>query len=367
MSTTVEVDNLTKRFGDVEAVSAVNLRFAPGKVTAVLGPSGCGKTTTLKIIVGLLAPTFGDVLFDGRSMVHTKAEKRGAVMVFQSHLLFPYMSVQDNVGFGLRMRGVSKKEMWVRSCEMLERVGLGGLETRRPHQLSGGQQQRVALARALVVEPKVLLLDEPLSNLDAHLREDMRLLIAKIQQDLGLTTIVVTHDQQEAVVLADRIALMLDGRLEQVGSPEDFYARPRTESVARFFRCRNLVRGELEDGVVKTSLGRLQVAGGCVTHGEALVAFRPNALHLDPVVGCNEFEAVVKELVFLGDTIQVILAAGDQSLEMVLESGDVGRVQLGERVKVGVSPHSAWAVLPDFGVPGTDASALVADPEVETT
>lgn len=362
MSTTVEIKGLTKRFGDVEAVSEVDLRIEPGEVTAMLGPSGCGKTTTLKMIVGLLAPTYGDVLFDGTSVVRTKAEKRGAVMVFQSHLLFPYMSVEDNVGFGLRMRGVSKNEIRQRASEMLERVGLGGMGKRRPHELSGGQQQRVALARALVVEPKVLLLDEPLSNLDAHLREDMRLLITEIQQEFKLTTIVVTHDQQEAVLLADRIALMLDGMLEQVGTPEDFYTRPRTERAARFFRWSNLLRGEFRDGAVETSLGRFEVAGGAVDHGPATVAFRPDAVEFDP--GRNEIEAVVNEMVFLGDAIRISLTAGDESLEMVTKPEAARRVQPGEIVRVGVPPELTWAVIPNDDGLATDTTEPEKGPAV---
>ena len=344
MSAAVDVRGLTKRFGDREAVSEVDLRLEPGLVTAMLGPSGCGKTTTLKTIAGLLAPTYGDVLFDGRSVVGTKAEQRGAVMVFQSHLLFPYLNVGDNVAFGLRMRKLGKAARRERSRRMLERVGLGGFETRRPHELSGGQQQRVALARALVVEPRVLLLDEPLSNLDTHLRDDMRRLISEIQQEFEVTTIVVTHDQQEALLLADRIALMLDGRIEQVGTPEDLYTRPRTERAARFFRWTNLLPGTWIDGALDTTIGRFEVAGGAITQGPATVAFRPDALEVD--LDTNAVSATVQELVFLGETIRVTLTAGDERLEMVSTPESARRLRPGQRIRVGVPVASTWAVIP---------------------
>jgi len=212
---------------DTYAVYDLTLDIASGRITALLGPSGCGKTTTLKMIAGLLPPTQGDITFDGQSVLGIPAERRGAVMVFQNYLLFPYMSVGENVGFGLKMRGVDQQTIRRKAAEMLDLVKLPGFEDRRPKQLSGGQQQRVALARALIVEPKVLLLDEPLSNLDAHLRDEMRELILSIQRQLGITTIFVTHDQEEAVVLADRIALIFDGRLHQFRPPERLLRTPR--------------------------------------------------------------------------------------------------------------------------------------------
>ena len=239
--TDVSLQSLSRRFGDNVAVRDLSLDIESGELVAFLGPSGCGKTTTLRMITGLLRPTSGDVQFDGESVVEIPTERRGAVMVFQKHLLFPTMDVAQNVGFGLKMAGVDKSEISSRVSEMLRLVELPGLEERKAHELSGGQQQRVALARALVVRPKVLLLDEPLANLDANLLITMRQLIRSIQSELGITAIFVTHDQEEAVMLADRVALMLDGVLQQVGSPDVFYRSPRTTEVARFFRNGNFL------------------------------------------------------------------------------------------------------------------------------
>ena len=257
--TTVVLRNLTKRFGgDEPAVQNLSLEIKSGELVGLLGPSGCGKTTTLKMIAGLLYPTEGDITFDGVSVLDIPTEKRGAVMVFQNHLLFPYMNVFDNIGFGLRMRKIRKDEIFDRADKMLEMVYLRGFESRRPSELSGGQQQRVALARALVTEPRLLLLDEPLSNLDAHLRYEMRELILELQRKLKITTIFVTHDQQEAVILADRTALIFDGVLQQYGGPREFYENPASESVAKFFGAENFLEGVKTGTWAETRIGNMQ-------------------------------------------------------------------------------------------------------------
>ncbi|MBA2495643.1 MAG: ABC transporter ATP-binding protein, partial [Acidimicrobiia bacterium] len=232
----------------VPAVDGVDLEVAPGSLVALVGPSGCGKTTTLKMVAGLLDPDAGDVRFDDRSVVRLPVEKRPVAMVFQKPLLFPHMSVGQNVGFGLRVRRAGKTTITARVAEMLELVRLPGLAERKVGQLSGGQEQRVALARALVTDPEVLLLDEPLSQLDAALRVEMRDLVAGVQRELGVTTLFVTHDQDEAVVLADRVALLLDGRVVQHAEPRAFYERPASMAVARFFGVRNAVAGTVVDG-----------------------------------------------------------------------------------------------------------------------
>lgn len=218
------------------AVDQVTLSVGDGELLVLLGPSGCGKTTILRVIAGLVRPDAGDVAFDGLSVGSTPPEKRGAVMVFQEHALVPFRSVADNVGFGLQVRRVPKRQRAERIAEALDLVQLGGLGERRPSELSGGQRQRVALARALVVEPRVLLLDEPLSSLDQHLRSELGQAICDIQQRIGITTVMVTHDQAEAHAMADRVAVMIDGRLRRVGTAAEIAADPGDDEVARLLR-----------------------------------------------------------------------------------------------------------------------------------
>ncbi|MEX1020975.1 MAG: ABC transporter ATP-binding protein [Litorilinea sp.] len=255
----VSLVNLYKDYGETAAVIDLNLAVARGELVALLGPSGCGKTSTLRMIAGLLPPSRGDIQFDGRSVLAIPAERRGAVMVFQKHLLFPHMTVGENVAFGLKMRGESGATLRRKVGDMLGMVQLAGFENRRSHELSGGQQQRVALARALVIEPAVLLLDEPLANLDANLRLEMRRLIRTLQQALEMTTLFVTHDQEEAIMLADQVAVMDGGRLLQQGTPRALYEQPASPTVARFFRNENLLAGVKQGLCVETGGYRLAV------------------------------------------------------------------------------------------------------------
>ncbi len=307
--TQVVLKDLTRRFDSVIAVNRLNLEIKPGELIAFLGPSGCGKTTTLRMITGLLLPSEGDVLFDGRSVITIPTEKRGAVMVFQKHLLFPTMNVAKNVGFGLKMAGVPRAEIDRRVSEMLELVRLPGFEKRRPHELSGGQQQRIALARALIVHPNVLLLDEPLANLDANLRLEMRELIRSIQSELNTTTIFVTHDQEEAVMLADRIALMFNGILQQFDEPLAFYERPKSAEVAHFFRNDNLLLGVKKDDFVETDLGKLEIDPQHVNqpNGKVKLTVRPEDVHLVPNGDSNQIQAKVLTQVYMGTYTQVQL------------------------------------------------------------
>lgn len=307
--TTVMLKNLTRRFGDVVAVNQLNLEIDSGEMVAFLGPSGCGKTTTLRMITGLLLPSDGDVLFDNQSMLTIATEKRGAVMVFQKHLLFPTMSVGQNVGFGLRMQRMDKKEIEKRVSQMLELVRLPGFETRKAHELSGGQQQRIALARALIVQPKVLLLDEPLANLDANLRLEMRELIRGIQQELAITSIFVTHDQEEAVMLADRVALMFEGKLMQYDSPDVFYKRPSTIEIARFFRNENFIKGTRRGAVVETSLGNLQINPDSQgqPNGSVWLSVRPEDVALDVREATNVVQVKLLSRVYMGTFTQLQL------------------------------------------------------------
>lgn len=320
----------------------MTLDVPTGELTALLGPSGCGKTTTMKMIAGLLTPTSGDITFDGRSILKEKPENRGVVMVFQNYLLFPYMSVADNVGFGLRMRKVPKDQIAARVAEMLALVKLPDLGGRRPSELSGGQQQRVALARALIVRPNVLLLDEPLSNLDAHLRIEMRDLIRSIQKDLGITTIFVTHDQEEAVVLADRVALILDGRLRQYDVPDAFYRRPADRDVAAFFGGHNVLPGASADGMFDCALGKLALPSGARS-GPGLVTFRPEAVRIGPAE-LNALQAVVAERIYLGTQTRLRLTIGSTVIEAVLSPDLVDGVTAGDTITINLPPGSLWVM-----------------------
>jgi len=340
--TAVNLHQLTKRYGAVVAVNELDLAVASGELVALLGPSGCGKTTTMRMIAGLLEPTSGDVRFDHKSMLVVPAERRGAVMVFQKHLLFPTMDVAQNVGFGLKMRGVDAREIAKRVGIMLDRVRLTGFEKRRAHQLSGGQQQRVALARALVVQPKVLLLDEPLANLDANLRLEMRELIGRIQRELKITTIFVTHDQEEAVMLADRVALMFDGVLQQYDPPRAFYEQPRTVQIARFFRNDNMMAGQKQGDRVTTAVGEFQIDVNRVTQpdGPVLLSVRPEEIQLAAVAGDNLVHLPVVSSLYMGTYTQVQLQV-DGKIWQAHGPADL-RLQPGEMIPVCLSPQRIW-------------------------
>jgi ABC-type Fe3+/spermidine/putrescine transport system ATPase subunit len=296
----ITLRGLSLRYPGTEAAALreLDLEVRSGELVCLLGPSGCGKTTTLKLIAGLLRPSAGEVLFDGRRMNEVKPEHREAVMVFQSYLLFPYLNVADNIGFGLRMRRVGRAETERRAGEMIKLMRLDGLEKRRPSELSGGQQQRVALARALVLRPRVLLLDEPLSNLDAHLRDEMRELILRLQRSLQLTTVFVTHDQEEAVLLAQRVALLFDGSLHQFAETRQFYERPGSLRVADFFGARNFLEGVKRGNLFHTALGELSVRSE-LADGPATLVIRPEAL-LPGRHGPNVLEVPVVRQVYMG-------------------------------------------------------------------
>jgi ABC-type Fe3+/spermidine/putrescine transport system ATPase subunit len=344
--TQVNLVSLSKTFHGAENVNAVtglNLQIQTGKITALLGPSGCGKTTTLKMIAGLLDPSAGDITFDGVSVLAVPAERRKAAMVFQNYLLFPYMTIGDNVGFGLRMCHEDAQLIKKKVAEMLELVHLPGYQARRPKQLSGGQQQRVALARALIVEPKVLLLDEPLSSLDAHLRDEMRELIQSIQRQLGITTIFVTHDQEEAVVLADKIALLFLGKLHQFDSPATFYERPVSAQVARFFGGTNFVSGTKRDGKVETSLGVINVKPQDIPDGPVTISVRPESLSLVES-GENTVPARIKSHIYVGTHSRFKVEAAGHAFEVVAEASSVARYRDGEVVQLKFPREKIWLV-----------------------
>ena len=263
-------------------------------------------------------------------------------MVFQNHLLFPYMSVADNVGFGLRMRKVAKPEIDARVAAMLAQVQLPDLGRRRPSELSGGQQQRVALARALIVRPRVLLLDEPLSNLDAHLRFEMRDLIRALQRDMGITTIFVTHDQEEAVVLADRVALILNGRLRQHGPADVFYKRPADEEVARFFGGRNFFAGSSDAGMFHCALGALQLPEGA-RNGPGKITFRPESVKIGAAAE-NTLAARILDRTYLGTQTRLRLTTGGVSVDAVLSPDLVEGLEVGAEISINLPRHTLWVM-----------------------
>ncbi len=276
--TTLLLDRLSVNYGTICALRDFTLAIRPTELIALLGPSGCGKTTVLKTIAGLLTPASGDVKFNAASVLSVPAEQRGATLVFQKPLLFPHMTIVENVGFGLKMRRMAKAEIADRVAQALQWVQLEGYERRKPHELSGGQEQRVALARALVTEPRVLLLDEPFSALDENLRSEMRLLVRELQQRLRITTIFVTHDQREALSVADRIALLLDGRMEQCGIPRELLLSPVSAQAARFFGWK-LLSGERSGQIVHTRAGKLFLSESG-QDGPCQVAFRHENVRL---------------------------------------------------------------------------------------
>jgi len=313
MLTKVSVDGVTKRFGEVVAVDDVSAGIEDGEFFALLGPSGCGKTTLLRIVAGFELPDSGKIYFGGREMTNVPPNKRGTGMVFQNYALWPHMTVRENIEFGLKMRKMSNDERAKRVAHVVELLRLGGLEARSPLQLSGGQQQRVAVARALAIEPQILLMDEPLSNLDAKLRIETRTELKKIQRELGITVIYVTHDQEEAMSIADRIGIMNRGQLLQVGSPRETYLFPRSLFVADFIGQATWVQGSVsskEEFVsVTTPVGKIRgkfAPGTDVDIGGKVIAVvRPEHLSLRQMDQANEIRVKVSALSYLGSVTRV--------------------------------------------------------------
>jgi len=293
---TVELVDVVKDYGSSRALTGVNLTMRPGEFVALLGPSGCGKTTVLRSLSGLEQITSGAIRIDGQDVAGVPVNKRDIGMVFQSYSLFPHMTVSQNVAFGLEMRKVAAGDRRRRVDEALEMVGLGHLGGRFAHQLSGGQQQRVALARALVTRPRVLLLDEPLSALDAKVRVQLRDEIRRIQTELGITTLFVTHDQEEALAVADRVAVMSQGDIEQIGAPEELYRAPRSAFVADFVGLSNRVRGEIRNGVVHVMGTQFELLGDAQADGPVEALIRPE----DVLYGAGRISGTVITTSFLG-------------------------------------------------------------------
>ena len=327
--------DVVKRYGQTTAVSGVSFAVEQGTLVTLLGPSGCGKTTTLRMIAGLELPSEGRIEIAGGDVTHLSATRRDVSMVFQSYALFPHMSVRENVAYGLRRSGVAWAEATQRALDGLAQVGLEGYGQRQPSELSGGQQQRVAVARALVLKPSVLLFDEPLSNLDARLRRQMREEIRELQQRLGLTVVYVTHDQQEAMAVSDRIIVMNAGRIEQQGTPRELYERPATPFLAHFMGESNPARGHvrrLDAGRVRVRLGdtEVDVADAKAPDGEATVAVRPEAITVETAPGpANALPGTIAKASYLGthmeysiDTEAGALFATCPRVERPLSAGD---------------------------------------------
>lgn len=334
--------SLTKKYEGAKAacVKGVDLEVEEGQIVVLLGPSGCGKTTTMKMIAGLIEPTSGDVLIEGRSVLSVPADKRDVSMVFQKPLLFPHMTVAQNIGFGLKMRRVPRDVIERKVKEMLELVKLEGYGERKASQLSGGQEQRVSLARALIVEPKLLLLDEPLSALDAELRLDMRELIRKINERYKITMMFVTHDQQEAVMLADKIALMVDGEIVQYDRSPEFYTRPRTRRVAEFFGWTNFVPAVQKGRKVVCSFGEFVFPGLQEHDGPICLTIRPEAAVLCPEG--DGYRAAVRNAVYMGTRIYYEVECLGSRLGISLDSERMyGR---GEEIHIRFVPSKIWAV-----------------------
>jgi putative spermidine/putrescine transport system ATP-binding protein len=336
MSTSVVLDGLSRSFGAVRALDGLSLEIAPGELVALLGPSGCGKTTALRIVAGFETADSGSVLVNGADVSSLPAAKRDMGMVFQSYSLFPNMSALDNVAFGLQMRRLGAGERRARAGELLEMVGLSDHARHYPHQLSGGQQQRVALARALAIEPRVLLLDEPLSALDAKVRLQLREQIRTLQQRLGTTTMFVTHDQEEALSMADRVGVMKDGRLEQIDAPDELYAHPATEFVAEFVGVMNRVPGTLASGAV-TVLGLtvpVKEQSAAIADGTVDVLIRPEGLLMTQAEGGN---GTVTIRTFLGSVTRVsVELPGGVTVRVDKPSAEAALIPPGSSVSVTV-------------------------------
>jgi spermidine/putrescine transport system ATP-binding protein len=350
----VELRSLTKRYDESLAVDAINATINAGEFFSLLGPSGCGKTTTLRMIAGFVRPTAGEILLDGDDVAQVPPHKRNVHTVFQNYALFPHLSVFDNVAFGLKRKRTPKDELHRRVEEAITLVELSGYGERRPSQLSGGQQQRVALARALVLRPAVLLLDEPLGALDAKIRKQLRIELKGLQEEVGITFVFVTHDQEEALSMSDRVAVMSKGKIEQIGTPAEVYEDPATVFVADFLGISNLMDGTVVgacNGGCTVAIGDFMLTAGCgdtAARGAVKVVARPERLTLleHGAVADNTLPGMVERTVYVGSNLQVMvrLATGVQLQASITNTGQAAQMDQGTPVAVQI-PADALRVL----------------------
>ncbi len=357
----VELRNVVKTFPGVVAVDHLNLEVEQGKVFSLLGPSGCGKTTTLRLVAGLETLDEGDILIDGEVINDIPAYRRDCSTVFQTLALFPHMTVEGNIAYGLAQRKIAKNEIKVKVGEMVELMGLGGMEKRHPAQLSGGQRQRVALARSLVIEPKILLLDEPLSSLDRKLRKEMQLELKRIQREVGITFLYVTHDQKVALSISDIVAVMAEGKLGQIGNAKEIYETPRTKLIADFIGASNIFSGKVigKDGKkvqLETEDGlRIIATKGRDVPGEEItgISVHPELIEVLPkgadFEGDNKFEGKVVEMIYQGDFTEMKIALGQTGEHLTANLSSMldqkTQFSLGEEVLVHWSPKSSNTLL----------------------
>jgi len=346
----LEINQLHKQFGDVAAVTGFDLDVEQGELISLLGPSGCGKTTALRMIAGFERPTSGTICISGKDITSQPPNQRNIGMVFQSYALFPNMSVLDNVAFGLKLKGLTPDAARKRAAELLEMIQLPDKGKNYPYQLSGGQQQRVALARALAIEPQVLLLDEPLSALDAKIRVELRAEIRRIQQQLHITTLYVTHDQEEAMSLSDRVVVMNKGFIEQVGAPFDIYNYPTTAFVAHFVGQLNVLPARVIDAASKRlAFGDQTIVldtPPAAENGQVVtLAVRPEELELGAAEGGNNVRGTVESITFLGSIVRVRVNAGEAALNADLfNERQLVLPRVGDMVTVNFPPYAAWVL-----------------------
>ena len=371
----IELRNVTKRFGTVTAVDAISLQIRGGEFFSLLGPSGCGKTTTLRLIAGFEQPTFGEIYLDSQAMGNTPAHRRNVNTVFQNYALFPHLSVEENIAFGLKMKRIAKHERERRVHDILDLVKLTGYGKRRPSELSGGQQQRVAVARALVNHPAILLLDEPLAALDLKLRKQMQLELKSLQRTLGITFVYVTHDQGEALSLSDRIAVIQDGKALQVGTPSELYEHPNCHFVADFIGHSNFFSGvivESEGNQVSIGLSDIPTPLIAQTNErlqpitQVTLAVRPERISLsltEPVEGLNQLRGTVEEIMYLGTLLQYTVAIS-KDLHVIVHQLSFGSQSV-QRYERGVQVYLSW--MPEHGIVLTQSQQVNDGKTIEGT